>query len=380
LPPNNNNHDNDESLFSGLGSDSNEDMIEIASLNSNHSLNAHSALGADTSLSSTSSSPLKSSSSSSSSSSLSSSSSSLSSSFSGSDSFSASELSPDYTSNYGRAKDIITRLDKKEGHIIVSSSTPSSILSINSDLALSVLLTPSSSTPSPYSILSKMYSTSSPSLYEASDPAKSFENNDNSKVHFCPRVFKRNLFWNYTRNGEVLTQKCPDGAHGIARWQCDYLTGTWFPERPDLIDCESPWLDNLEKRLNNRDEPVVNIITELSELSSTKQLFSKDLKSVVDRIDEALNMVTKMKASSMDSSFRFQTLKELLVPVVKIVSNLLSSSQSDAWLDLDNNTRKWIAFRLLKTLQRNALLLADNTNRDGSFSVAEENACKYLAL
>ncbi len=202
------------------------------------------------------------------------------------------------------------------------------------------------------------------------------------KVDYCPPIFVRSLFWNWTRKGEIADQKCPGGATGLVRWECsdNPILGSadWVPERPDFSQCRSLWLDNLEDRLNN-DEPVIRIANELALMTLTKALFCEDLQRIAFIIQKTLaHAVTSMEnLQSFEVWHRHQVLKELLMFIVEAVSNLLDNAQDDAWLDLSVAERKHVASKLLKGLELSALLLADNTNQDGSFAVAKPNVCKY---
>ncbi len=202
------------------------------------------------------------------------------------------------------------------------------------------------------------------------------------KVDYCPPIFVRSLFWNWTRKGDIADQKCPGGATGLVRWECSEnpILGSadWVPERPDFSQCRSLWLDNLEERLNN-DEPVIRIANELALMTLTKALFCEDLQRIAFIIQKTLaHAVTSMEnLQSFEVWHRHQVLKELLMFIVEAVSNLLDNAQDDAWLDLSVAERKHVASKLLKGLELSALLLADNTNQDGSFAVAKPNVCKY---
>lgn len=202
------------------------------------------------------------------------------------------------------------------------------------------------------------------------------------RLDFCQPIFVRSLFWNWTRKGETAVQKCPGGATGSVRWECSShpFDGSleWIPERPDFRECRSLWLDNLEERHNN-EEPVIRIANELALMTLTKALFSEDLQRIAFIIQETLTraVVNMRNMHSVEIWHRHQVLKELLMFVVEAVSNLLDNAQDDAWLDLNVAERKRVASKLLEGLELSALLLADNTNQDGSFTVAKPNVCKY---
>lgn len=101
--------------------------------------------------------------------------------------------------------------------------------------------------------------------------------------------------------GEVNVIPCPGGASGIAKWRCVYTIGsinqqsygngvaignevesgglnepymdpssniyvTWQPLTPDLTQCRSLWLSNLELRVNQRDSALISIANDLSQV------------------------------------------------------------------------------------------------------------------
>lgn len=45
---------------------------------------------------------------------------------------------------------------------------------------------------------------------------------------------------------------------------------TWHPLTPDLTQCRSLWLNNLEVRVNQRDSSLISIANDLSEVNKTQ--------------------------------------------------------------------------------------------------------------
>lgn len=119
---------------------------------------------------------------------------------------------------------------------------------------------------------------------------------DETNGLFCGPTTARNLFWNFTRVGDINVQPCPGGATGIAKWRCsgsllptvhlkrhrnsDENTGDnshpdiydpnngymWQPSTPDLTQCRSLWLNSLEVRVSSRDSALVSIANDLSQV------------------------------------------------------------------------------------------------------------------
>lgn len=130
--------------------------------------------------------------------------------------------------------------------------------------------------------------------------------NDDTSGLYCGSTTARNLFWNYTRVGDINVQPCPPGSTGIAKWRCSgtllptksqkpssrsnqnpfvddtndnhmdddplYASNTergymWQPSTPDLTQCRSLWLNSLEVRVNQRDSALVSIANDLSQVN-----------------------------------------------------------------------------------------------------------------
>ncbi|BFG04257.1 latrophilin Cirl [Drosophila madeirensis] len=242
---------------------------------------------------------------------------------------------------------------------------------------------------------------------------------DESKL-FCGPTHARNLFWNMTRVGDVNVQPCPGGAAGIAKWRCvlmkrmpdssfdeedDEMTAsstttpmptsgdcmhnnsnceppvtmahkvnqrlrnfepTWHPLTPDLTQCRSLWLNNLEMRLNQRDSSLISIANDMSEVTSSKTLYGGDMLVTTKIIQTVSEKMLHDKETFPDQRQREAMIMELLHCVVKTGSNLLDESQLSSWLDLNPEDQMRVATSLLTGLEYNAFLLADTIIRERS--------------
>ncbi|KAH8401316.1 hypothetical protein KR009_004485, partial [Drosophila setifemur] len=239
---------------------------------------------------------------------------------------------------------------------------------------------------------------------------------DESKL-FCGPTHARNLFWNMTRVGEVNVQPCPGGAAGIAKWRCVLMkrlpdagydeydddpssttpapTGgdclhnsssceppvsmahkvnqrlrnfepTWHPLTPDLTQCRSLWLNNLELRVNQRDSSLISIANDMSEVTSSKTLYGGDMLVTAKIIQTVSDKMLHDKETFPDQRQREAMIMELLHCVVKTGSNLLDESQLSSWLDLNPEDQMRVATSLLTGLEYNAFLLADTIIRESS--------------
>nr|B4HS00.2 RecName: Full=Latrophilin Cirl [Drosophila sechellia] len=232
---------------------------------------------------------------------------------------------------------------------------------------------------------------------------------DESKL-FCGPTHARNLYWNMTRVGDVNVQPCPGGAAGIAKWRCvlmkrmpdsgydeydddassttpapsggDCLHNsssceppvsmahkvnqrlrnfepTWHPATPDLTQCRSLWLNNLEMRVNQRDSSLISIANDMSEVTSSKTLYGGDMLVTTKIIQTVSEKMMHDKETFPDQRQREAMIMELLHCVVKTGSNLLDESQLSSWLDLNPEDQMRVATSLLTGLEYNAFLLAD---------------------
>lgn len=86
----------------------------------------------------------------------------------------------------------------------------------------------------------------------------------------CWPVKARNLYWNWTSVNEHAVQPCPGGTTGLARWRCIADPNIdqpphWSPATPDLSQCRSVWLTNLESRVIEGDS-LTSIMSDLSQV------------------------------------------------------------------------------------------------------------------
>nr|Q292N4.2 RecName: Full=Latrophilin Cirl [Drosophila pseudoobscura pseudoobscura] len=242
---------------------------------------------------------------------------------------------------------------------------------------------------------------------------------DETKL-FCGPTHARNLFWNMTRVGDVNVQPCPGGAAGIAKWRCvlmkrmpdssfdeddEEMAGTstttpmstsgdclhnsssceppvtmahkvnqrlrnfeptWHPLTPDLTQCRSLWLNNLEMRVNQRDSSLISIANDMSEVTSSKTLYGGDMLVTTKIIQTVSEKMLHDKETFPDQRQREAMIMELLHCVVKTGSNLLDESQLSSWLDLNPEDQMRVATSLLTGLEYNAFLLADTIIRERS--------------
>lgn len=87
----------------------------------------------------------------------------------------------------------------------------------------------------------------------------------------CPPTSARGLYWNWTQVGDLSAQPCPGGATGLARWRCvaagdPSVPPHRHPSSPDLSECRSVWLTNLDSRITEGDT-IISIANDLCSVS-----------------------------------------------------------------------------------------------------------------
>nr|CAD7196611.1 unnamed protein product [Timema douglasi] len=188
-----------------------------------------------------------------------------------------------------------------------------------------------------------------------------------NELVLCSPTSARNLYWNWTQAGEVNVQPCPGGATGLARWRCVVLkpltlssppTVSWLPDTPDLSECRSLWLTNLESRVEEGDS-IISISNDLSQVTSSKTLYGGDMMTTTKIIKKMAQKMAQDIQTFPDPRQREAIVTELLHGVVVTGSNLLDSSQHPSWLDLSHKEQMRVATSLLMGLEENAFLLAD---------------------
>lgn len=226
---------------------------------------------------------------------------------------------------------------------------------------------------------------------------------DNNAL-YCGPTTARNLFWNFTRVGDINVQPCPGGATGIAKWRCaqserstptDTIVSNnnknrymgdddetinrgvvWQPATPDLTQCRSLWLNSLEVRVQQRESSVVSIANELSQVTNSKTLYGGDMLVTTKIIQMMSEKMTYDIETYPDQKLREGIVSELLNGVVKTGSNLLDETQHLSWLDLSFEDQMRVATALLTGLEDGAFLLAATIARERNVVQKVKNICK----
>jgi len=200
-------------------------------------------------------------------------------------------------------------------------------------------------------------------------------------VDHCRPKTVRNLFWNWTRQGEDAIQVCPQGSTGFARWTCG-PDGVWSSPTPNLGECQSQWLSRLESKLTlgGGSSVVVEIAGELSASTEMKSLYGGDLiiaakilQSIAHRLRQELYVISSQNEKETLAS-------EVLQSVLKTISNLLDPVQRLAWEDLETRKRAAAVTAMLVSAEENALLLAETVNNEKNVAEATNHVISSVRV
>ncbi|XP_028025566.1 latrophilin Cirl isoform X2 [Bombyx mandarina] len=242
---------------------------------------------------------------------------------------------------------------------------------------------------------------------------------------YCPQVTARGLLWNWTLAETYGVQPCPGGATGLARWKCTltphYYVGDEKPRRrtglpsgenfhdlgldqpvdkhlqlvrrlgsevllkadlvpewhgasPDLSECRSVWLNNLEARVREG-ESLLSISNDLAQVTSSKTLYGGDMMTTTSIMKKLAQRMSQNIQSFRDPSQREALVTDMLLGVIKTGSNLLEESQRASWGDLSVEGQNRVASALLTHLEENAFLLADAVSKEKTILQIVKNIC-----
>lgn len=189
---------------------------------------------------------------------------------------------------------------------------------------------------------------------------------------YCQPVVARDIFWNWTRAGDVAVYPCPGGARGDARWQCGVNPVKWLSDRPDLSGCNSFWVSDLERRIQGG-ASVVNLGSELSQKTRVKSLYGGDLLHTTSIVQQLLSKMEDKLDQASDSYQRQQVVEELMNSVIDFSSNLLEDHQRSAWGDLPPMEQRAAASSVLEGLERNAMLMVKSHSANMNYSRVQSN-------
>ena len=198
---------------------------------------------------------------------------------------------------------------------------------------------------------------------------------------YCGPTTARGLAWGLTRAGQMLIQPCPQGATGLARWLCRADTDrsqspAWREPSPDLTDCKTVAMSNLEVKLRQEDPENV-LASSLARLTGSRQLYGGDLQSAVAVMRTVASRVQFLLQQREDKFYKKEAfIQEVLLNIVRSASNLLDVKNREAWGDLEPAQQMKTASSLLLAIQENAALFAEVTTKPEILMESSYNICE----
>ena len=225
-------------------------------------------------------------------------------------------------------------------------------------------------------------SASDPVFTTITDLEEDLEVSEAELTDFCPPVSARNLYWKLTRGGQMMIQPCPNGATGLARWQCAassrHEAANWASEQPDLSDCKSVPMTNLEVKVRQEDPENV-LASSLARLTGSRQLYGGDLQSAVAVMRTVASRIQYLLQQREDKFYKKEAfIQEVLLNIVRAASNLLDAKNREAWSDLEVAAQMKVASSLLLAVEENAFLFAEVTNQQEILMESSYNIRKQI--
>ena len=197
-----------------------------------------------------------------------------------------------------------------------------------------------------------------------------------SPPSLCPPRQIRALSWDWTAPGEV-SQSCPPGTSGVARWTCRAGTDphsppSWNPPAPDLSDCQSVWMEKIITELRTSDL-IINLANDLMQYVSVNALYGKDITSAIDAMTIIAEKMQYQLREIPTREQREAMVMELVQSLTKIASFLLSDQNLPAWQDLPVSQQTRFLTNFISALERTGSLLPGVVEPDQEVSMSSDN-------
>ena len=201
----------------------------------------------------------------------------------------------------------------------------------------------------------------------------------------CPPSTARSLAWNWTAAGDTAIQPCPPGTTGLARWTCDLPRDSdspvfWSSTQPDLSDCKTLAMSNLEGKVEDGD--LENVISSsLAHLTRVEVLYGGDVEASAAIMRTLSNRIQYLLQTQGDKFYnKGQYIQEVLLNMVRAASNLFDISNRLAWQDLHVSRQVKASTGILLALEENAFLFLEVTNQQEVMVEAAQNICKFILI
>ncbi|XP_031440561.1 adhesion G protein-coupled receptor L3-like isoform X11 [Clupea harengus] len=192
----------------------------------------------------------------------------------------------------------------------------------------------------------------------------------NVAVEFCNPTVDADVTWPKTRQGLVARQPCPSGTIGSATFSCLGPEGYWDLQGPDLSNCTSLWVNQINQKLR-AGETAALIARELSE-QTKGHIHPGDISytvramgQLVELLDVQLRNLTPGGKDSAARSLnklqkRERACRFFVQAMVETANNLLQPQAQSVWRELSAGEQLRAATMLLDTVEQGAFVLADN--------------------
>ncbi|KAG5848022.1 hypothetical protein ANANG_G00132440 [Anguilla anguilla] len=205
---------------------------------------------------------------------------------------------------------------------------------------------------------------------------------DPAHVPTASETPRRGIAWPQTQRGVSVERPCPKGTRGTASFQCTRVTGMWSQKGPDLSNCTSHWVSQVDQKLT---QILGNELANELAKHTKGPIFAGDVSSsvrlmeqLVDVLDAQLQDLRPSEKDSAGRSFnklqkRERTCRAYMKAMVDTVDNLLRPEALRSWADMNATEQTHAATMLLDTLEEGAFVLADNLLEPAVVKVPAEN-------
>jgi len=148
----------------------------------------------------------------------------------------------------------------------------------------------------------------------------------------------------------------------LARWTCgDQNPATWSGHQPELWDCKSDALAQLENDVR-RGDAELEVASKLVHLTSGLHLYGGDLRAAVGVLSSVAGRLEYLSRSVGQRRRGEGDLRRVVQDAVRAAGNLLRSEAASAWGDLGPGEapRAKVAAELVSSVQRHGAILASS--------------------
>ncbi|XP_066930657.1 uncharacterized protein [Clytia hemisphaerica] len=202
---------------------------------------------------------------------------------------------------------------------------------------------------------------------------------------YCARDQKRGVDWPKTFGGDTAEVPCPVGAEGFAKRHCQRATISSHAiyRHPDLSECVSNEISDLEVLFADRIGQELKAIRELENVTRYIELYGGDIKLSLEYASSVFERVINAK--------KHQHIEQIAEGITAVASNLIDKKSSDGWFDIPEESRMNVAEQLInfseqlaskmrqktnkefESTQRNLVLQAVKLNKESNLFVKQEN-------